>query len=116
MGTQISPRRAAALATYPGRTARPVGTWAVNLGGRWLWFVLSLIGVVLFACDTKYVTHQVWGAFAVVAYGLAALAAVVLPRRWVAESATAISVVGAVLAPLAVLTMSGRGQSEVGVV
>jgi hypothetical protein len=89
------------------------------LGGRWLWFVLSLIGVVwalVFACDTKYVTHQVWGAFAVVAYGLAALAAVALPRRWVAESATAISVVGAVLAPLAVLTVSGRGQSEVGVV
>jgi phosphatidylinositol alpha-1,6-mannosyltransferase len=89
------------------------------LGGRWPWFVLSLIGVLwalVFACDAKYVTHQVWGAFAVVAYALASLATVVLPRRWVAESVTAISVVGAVLAPLAVLTMSGRGQSEVGVV
>jgi hypothetical protein len=35
------------------------------LGSRSPWFVLSLIGVVwalVFACDTKYVTHQVWGA------------------------------------------------------
>jgi hypothetical protein len=65
MGTHIPPRRAAVVATYPGRTARPAGTWAVDLGSRWPWFVLSLIGVVwalVFARDTKYVTDQVWGA------------------------------------------------------
>ena len=86
---------------------------------RLFWLALTLIGVgwaLAFALETKYSAHQIWGSLAVVGYGLAALAAMTLPRRLVPASVTLISIVGAVLAPLTVLTVSGDAQSEVGVV
>ena len=86
---------------------------------RLFWLALTVVGVgwaLAFARDTRYSAHQIWGSLAVVGYGFAALAAITLPRRWVPASVTSISIVGAVLAPLAVLTVSGHAQSEVGVV
>jgi Glycosyltransferase family 87 len=86
---------------------------------RLLWLAALLVAVVwavTFAHAMKYPAQRVWGSLAAVAYALAALAAVVLPRRWIPASVTAISLIGAVLVPLLLLTAAGKSQSEVAVV
>lgn len=91
----------------------------LDRSSRLLWLSFMAIGAawaLAFAHDTGYPVLRVWGSLAVVAYSFAALAAVALPRRWVPSAVASTSVVGAVLAPLAVLAVNGQAQSEVGVV
>ncbi|MFJ2191437.1 glycosyltransferase 87 family protein [Kitasatospora sp. NPDC087861] len=60
--------------------------------------------------------QRLWGLVAAPAYALAGLLCLTLPRRFAARSAAAVALVGAVLAPLALLALQGRHQSEVMVV
>ncbi|MFJ2866986.1 glycosyltransferase 87 family protein [Kitasatospora sp. NPDC087314] len=60
--------------------------------------------------------QRLWGLVAAPAYALAGLLCLTLPRRLAARSAAAVALVGAVLAPLALLALQGRHQSEVMVV
>lgn len=57
-----------------------------------------------------------WGTLAAPAYGVAGLLCLVLPRRIAARAAAAVALAGAVLAPLTLLALHGRRQSEVMVV
>ncbi|WP_316524450.1 glycosyltransferase 87 family protein [Kitasatospora brasiliensis] len=59
--------------------------------------------------------HRSWGAWAACGYLLAALVAA-LPLRRGREVSVAVAAVGAVLVPLLLLVLDGRGQSEVGVI
>lgn len=59
--------------------------------------------------------HRSWGLWAACGYLLAALAAATARRRGPGLS-VAVAAVGAVLLPLLVLVLDGRGQSEVGVI
>ncbi|MFE4513074.1 hypothetical protein ACFRMQ_02595 [Kitasatospora sp. NPDC056783] len=80
------------------------GGWLVAAGWAGAFPVLSGLG-----------PHRSWGAWAAGGYLLAALAAV-LARRRGRELSVGIAAVGAVLVPLGVLVLDGRGQSEVGVI
>ncbi|WP_327680091.1 glycosyltransferase 87 family protein [Kitasatospora sp. NBC_00458] len=60
--------------------------------------------------------QRLWGAVAAPSYLLAGLLCMILPRRAAARTAAAVALVGAVLVPLAVLSLQGRHQSEVMVV
>ncbi|SOB82409.1 Protein of unknown function [Streptomyces sp. 1331.2] len=60
--------------------------------------------------------QRVWGLIAAPAYLLAGLLCLTLPRRFAAHAAAAVALVGAVLAPLGLLALHGRHQSEVMVV
>ncbi|MFP3961325.1 glycosyltransferase 87 family protein [Actinomadura fulvescens] len=74
---------------------------------------LLYAGFAIFAAVTAAVTHlgphRVWGLFAAVAYGLAAV-------FWRTRTAAWLALGGAVVLPLAVLVLSGQGQPEVAVV
>ncbi|MFJ2862468.1 hypothetical protein [Kitasatospora sp. NPDC087314] len=59
--------------------------------------------------------HRAWGGCAAVGYLLAALAALLLPRRG-RRLSVALALAGAVAVPLVALVLVGRGQSEVGVI
>ncbi|WP_157849870.1 glycosyltransferase 87 family protein [Streptomyces novaecaesareae] len=60
--------------------------------------------------------QRVWGLIAAPAYLLAGLLCLTLPRRFAAQTAAAVALVGAVLVPLGLLALHGRHQSEVMVV
>ncbi|MFD0408000.1 glycosyltransferase 87 family protein [Kitasatospora sp. NPDC127116] len=80
------------------------GGWLVAAGWAGAFPVLSGLG-----------PHRSWGTFAACGYLSAALA-VALVRRRGREVSVAVAAVGAVLVPLLVLVLDGRGQSEVGVI
>ncbi|MEV8324672.1 glycosyltransferase 87 family protein [Kitasatospora sp. NPDC056731] len=60
--------------------------------------------------------QRMWGFIAAPAYVLAGLLCLTLPRRYAARAAAVVGLAGAVLAPLALLAVQGRHQSEVMVV
>ncbi|MEU4298177.1 glycosyltransferase 87 family protein [Kitasatospora aureofaciens] len=60
--------------------------------------------------------QRLWGLVAAPAYLVAGLLCLILPRRFAAEAAAVVALVGAVLAPLGLLAVTGRHQSEVMVV
>ncbi|MFD7589838.1 glycosyltransferase 87 family protein [Kitasatospora sp. NPDC059811] len=60
--------------------------------------------------------QRMWGFIAAPAYVLAGLLCLTLPRRYAARAAAVVALAGAVLAPLALLAVQGRHQSEVMVV
>ncbi|WP_051837393.1 glycosyltransferase 87 family protein [Streptomyces sp. NRRL WC-3742] len=60
--------------------------------------------------------QRLWGLIAAPSYLLAGLLCLALPRRVASRAAAAAALVGAVLAPLALLALTGRHQSEVMVV
>ncbi|GAA2200389.1 glycosyltransferase 87 family protein [Streptomyces bangladeshensis] len=61
-------------------------------------------------------THRAWGLCAVAAYLCAAGAAFLLPRPGAVGLSVGLALTGAVALPLAYLTLTGRAQSEVGVI
>jgi hypothetical protein len=83
------------------------------------WIAAVLAACAVFACVVAAVSanapQRLWGTLAAGSYGLAAVAALGR-RRGGILLATAMSVGGAVLAPLAWMAASGTGQPEVGVV
>ncbi|WP_051740127.1 glycosyltransferase 87 family protein [Kitasatospora sp. MBT66] len=60
--------------------------------------------------------HRSWGLCAAAGYLAAAVAVLVLPRRWARGGSVAVALLGAVLVPLFVLVVGGQGQSEVAVI
>ncbi|MEV0188025.1 glycosyltransferase 87 family protein [Kitasatospora purpeofusca] len=60
--------------------------------------------------------HRSWGLCAAAGYLTAAVAVLVLPRRWARAGSVAVALLGAVLVPLFVLVVGGQGQSEVAVI
>ncbi|MFJ8435382.1 glycosyltransferase 87 family protein [Kitasatospora sp. NPDC094019] len=60
--------------------------------------------------------HRSWGLCAATGYLVAAVAVLVLPRRWAREGSVAVALLGALLVPLLVLVVGGQGQSEVAVI
>ncbi|MFI9322826.1 glycosyltransferase 87 family protein [Kitasatospora aureofaciens] len=60
--------------------------------------------------------QRLWGLVAAPAYLVAGLLCLTLPRRFAAEAAAVVALAGAVLAPLGLLAVTGRHQSEVMVV
>ncbi|MEK2490972.1 hypothetical protein WN990_15560 [Kitasatospora purpeofusca] len=60
--------------------------------------------------------HRSWGLCAAAGYLAAAVAVLVLPRRWACAGSVAVALLGAVLVPLLVLVVGGQGQSEVAVI
>ncbi|WP_308272346.1 glycosyltransferase 87 family protein [Kitasatospora sp. SUK 42] len=80
------------------------GGWLVAAGWAGVFPLVSGLG-----------PHRMWGACAALGYGAAALAAVVVRRRG-REVSVAVALVGSVLVPLLALVLTGRGQSEVGVI
>ncbi|WP_052709526.1 glycosyltransferase 87 family protein [Streptomyces sp. NRRL S-495] len=60
--------------------------------------------------------HRSWGLCAAAGYLAAAVAVLVLPRRWARAGSVAVAFLGAVLVPLLVLVVGGQGQSEVAVI
>nr|BFD94267.1 hypothetical protein KitaXyl93_56270 [Kitasatospora sp. Xyl93] len=80
------------------------GGWLVAAGWAGAFPVLSGLG-----------PHRSWGLWAAGGYLLAAPAAVLVRRRG-RELSVAVAAVGAVLVPLLLLVLDGRGQSEVGVI
>ncbi|MFJ4792404.1 glycosyltransferase 87 family protein [Kitasatospora purpeofusca] len=60
--------------------------------------------------------HRSWGLCAAAGYLAAAVAVLVLPRRWARAGSVAVALLGAVLVPLLVLLVGGQGQSEVAVI
>ncbi len=83
------------------------------------WQAALLATCALFACAVTAVSanapERLWGVLAAGAYGLAALAALAGRQRGL-PVALAISVGGAVIAPLAWMAIAHTGQPEVGVV
>jgi hypothetical protein len=70
-------------------------------------------GLSLFSTDAL---HRVWGMFAAGAYVLAAAAVVAWKSRGGLDLALALSLGGALIAPLGLLAAQGRWQPEVGVI
>ncbi|WP_243437236.1 glycosyltransferase family 87 protein [Streptomyces sp. FH025] len=60
--------------------------------------------------------QRLWGLVAAPSYALAGLLCLTLPRRFAARAGAAVALLGAVLAPLGMLALTGRHQSEVMVV
>ncbi|MET8623561.1 glycosyltransferase 87 family protein [Kitasatospora sp. NPDC004669] len=60
--------------------------------------------------------QRLWGLVAAPAYLLAGLFCLTLPRRYAPQAAAAVGLAGAVFAPLGLLALTGRHQSEVMVV
>jgi hypothetical protein len=99
------------------RTAYRPGMARFSAGPvRRRWVVAVFAASTVFAGATAFFTtqtlHRVWGVAAVVAYGLAALAALVWKSRGV-DVALVIAISGAIAAPLVWLAASGQGQPEV---
>ena len=75
-------------------------------------FCAFALGVVVLSTQPL---HRLWGSYAAAAYGCAALLS--LTRlRWRRELLLAVTVVGALVAPLCWLAATGQGMPEVGVV
>ncbi len=83
------------------------------------WPAALLATCALFACVVAAISanapERLWGVLAAGAYGLAALAALAGRQRGL-PVALAISIAGAVIAPLAWMAIAHTGQPEVGVV
>lgn len=83
------------------------------------WMAVLLAGCAVFACVVAAISgnpaQRIWGTVAAGGYGLAALIALAGRRRAI-PLAAAISIGGALIAPLAWMASSGTGQPEVSVV
>ncbi|WP_079063784.1 glycosyltransferase 87 family protein [Streptomyces sp. NRRL F-4489] len=110
------------------QSSRTLGRSAGGERGRdrrevWWWgaCALAALGLALF---TSLVPHRTWGLLAATGYGCAAVAVALRARRRRTPRAPAgtarlpavIAVAGAVVAPLVLLILTGRGQLEVAVV
>ncbi|MGW4382879.1 hypothetical protein [Kitasatospora sp. NPDC004531] len=91
------------------RLVRRRGVRAVGWAGAAGW-----AGAI--AAGSDLVNQAAWGRFAAPGYALAAVLGLALPRRAAAWAAAVAAALGAVLAPLGVLAVAGRHQSEVTVV
>ena len=89
--------------------------WATSPHGG----AILLAVCTLFACSVAVFStnppERLWGVLAAGPYGLAGLAALLAGRRG-RQIAVAVSLAGAVIAPLAWMAWTGRAQPEVGVV
>jgi Glycosyltransferase family 87 len=83
------------------------------------WMAVLLAGCAVFACVVAAISanppQRMWGTVAAGGYGLAALVALAGRRRAI-PLAAAISIGGAMIAPLAWMASTGIGQPEVAVV
>ena len=83
------------------------------------WMAVLLAGCAVFACVVAAISanppQRMWGTVAAGGYGLAALVALAGRRRAI-PLAAAISIGGALIAPLAWMASTGTGQPEVAVV
>ncbi|MBF9071635.1 glycosyltransferase 87 family protein [Streptacidiphilus fuscans] len=94
----------------------PEGTWLVR---RTLWVLGALVcgGWALgFPLISNIPAQRYWGWSAAVGYGLAALAAALLPRARAFRVAVALALTFALVVPMAVLLARNEGQSEIWVV
>src|SRR6266851_9299071 len=84
-----------------------------------LWLAVTFVGCACFAGGMGLFStdslHRLWGVFAAGAYLLAAAAVLAWRSRGV-DLALVIGLVGALVAPLAVLAEQGKWQPEVGVI
>jgi hypothetical protein len=78
--------------------------------------LVSAAWAATFPLFSGLTSQRIWGAFAAVAYLLAAVAVAVAPRRRALRPAVALGLLGAVAVPMAVLLSRGLAQSEVIVV
>jgi len=88
-------------------------------GGRTPWVLASLVSVAWaagFPLLSGLGTQRLWGVCAGAGYLLAGVAAVLLPRRWVARGVVGTALLGGWLVPYLVITATGWSQSEVVVV
>src|SRR5438105_1946302 len=94
---------------------RTVQGWDRRLvwGGGWL---LAAGFAATLALSTRLETHRSWGLCAGVGYVGAALVGCLLPRPRARSVALGCALTGAVALPLLYLVLTGRAQSEVGVI
>ncbi|GHF24740.1 hypothetical protein GCM10010218_01650 [Streptomyces mashuensis] len=86
---------------------------------RRLWiagWLLAAAWAASFPLVSGLETHRVWGWCAAAGYGVAALAACGLPRPRARTLSLAAALTGAVALPFLYLVLTGRAQSEVGVI
>ncbi|MFD8701247.1 glycosyltransferase 87 family protein [Kitasatospora sp. NPDC059648] len=86
---------------------------------RWVQLLGCLIAAgwaAAFPVVSDLANQRLWGLVAAPAYVVAGLLCLTLPRRFAAEAAAVVALLGAVLAPLGLLAVTGRHQSEVMVV
>ncbi|MGW2372747.1 MULTISPECIES: glycosyltransferase 87 family protein [Kitasatospora] len=86
---------------------------------RWVQLLGCLIAAgwaAAFPLVSDLANQRLWGLVAAPAYAVAGLLCLTLPRRFAAEAAAVVALLGAVLAPLGLLAVTGRHQSEVMVV
>ncbi|MFJ9769813.1 glycosyltransferase 87 family protein [Kitasatospora sp. NPDC101157] len=86
---------------------------------RWVQLLGCLIAAgwaAAFPLVSDLANQRLWGLVAAPAYVVAGLLCLTLPRRYAAEAAAVVALLGAVLAPLGLLAVTGRHQSEVMVV
>ncbi|MEU4115154.1 glycosyltransferase 87 family protein [Kitasatospora sp. NPDC028055] len=86
---------------------------------RWVQLLGCLIAAgwaAAFPLVSDLANQRLWGLVAAPAYVVAGLLCLTLPRRFAAEAAAVVALLGAVLAPLGLLAVTGRHQSEVMVV
>ncbi|MGW2543788.1 hypothetical protein ACWC5I_23640, partial [Kitasatospora sp. NPDC001574] len=88
-----------------GRRLLWCGGWLVAAGWAGAFPLVSGLG-----------PHRSWGLYAATGYLAAAVAVLVLPRRWASHCAAAVALAGAIAVPLFVLVATGQGQSEVTVI
>lgn len=108
-----------ALRPAPGRRGPAGASWQSPATVPRPWALATLGACAAFAVAVALVTtndvHRLWAVFAASAYTLAAVALLAWRSRG-ADLAVAISVVGALIAPMTVLIVSGRAQPEVHVI
>ncbi|MCE0445993.1 hypothetical protein LT493_17100 [Streptomyces tricolor] len=97
--------------------------WSTAATRRWsrrsVWvtgWTLAAGWAGFFPLFSHQATHRAWGLCAVAAYLCAAGAAFLLPRPGAVGLSVGLALTGAVALPLAYLTLTGRAQSEVGVI
>ncbi len=100
-----------------GHWQQRAGHWrarAISPGGAAVLLAVSALFACAVAGFSTNPPERLWGMMAAGPYGLAAIAA--LAGRAGPKVATAVSLIGAVIVPLAWMAWSGRGQPEVAVV
>ncbi|GGO38554.1 hypothetical protein GCM10012286_13780 [Streptomyces lasiicapitis] len=102
---KLAKHPAGRLLALPSRRALWVGGWLLAAG----W-------AAAFPLFSTLPTHRVWGISAAAGYVGAALAACGLPRPRARAFSVASALAGAVAVPLLYLVLTGRAQSEVGVI
>ncbi|WP_328726457.1 glycosyltransferase 87 family protein [Streptomyces sp. NBC_00259] len=107
------PVTAAEAVTEPASPAVPWwnrrGTWATG----WL---LAALWAAAFPVVSSLETHRLWGTSAALGYAAAAAVSYVRPGPRARRAAVTVALVGAVVAPLLFLVLTGRAQSEVDVI